>query len=140
ARVRVEAEATARAEAALGLQMDLLASQGAAATTSYERHKVALEILKLEQQLERMKLEEIVASTKAGSVEHEAAKSRLESLAAIHANQPKAEVGAGLMADAFADAAGAVDDVIDAFRRRDWHGLAKGLAGAIKSLQVAFGE
>lgn len=137
ARVRVEAEATARASAGVQLQIDLLASQGAAATTSYERHKVALEILKLEQQLERMKLEEIVATTKAGSVEHEAAKARLESLEAIHANQTKAEVGAGLLADAFADAAGAVDDVVDAFRRHDWVGVLKGAVDAFKSIKAA---
>lgn len=137
ARVRVEAETTARASAGLQLQIDLLASQGAAATTSYERHKVALEILKLEQQLERMKLEEIVATTKAGSVEHDAAKARLESLEAIHANQTKAEVGAGLLADAFADAAGAVDDVVDAFRRHDWVGVLKGAIDAFKSIKAA---
>lgn len=140
ARVRFEAEATARAEAGLQLEMDLLASQGAAATTSYERHEIALELLKLEQQLERLKLEEIVATTKAGSVEHDRAKARLESLEAIHANQTEAAIGVGLMADAFADAAGSVDDVISAFRKHDWNGVVTGLAQSIKGLQAAFGE
>lgn len=90
----LQAEANDRAEAALTLQIDLLTSQSAAARTQGAKDQIDEHILQLEQQLERQKLEEIVASVTATQTEKDIAAARLKQLPTIQANQTAAKLQA----------------------------------------------
>jgi hypothetical protein len=133
----VQAEINAKAEAALQLQIDLLQSQADAADTDGQRRGIQLKILELEQQLERLKLEEIVNSATATDAEKAIARARLGVLGAIQKNELRATVGGFL--DNFNRAKDAVGGLADAFKSHDWGRVASSLVSTIQGLQVAFG-
>lgn len=117
-------------------EIDILVSQREVARFGFERREIDREILAAQQQIERLKLEEIVATTASTSAEHQIAKARLKVLDIIHANQRKSAMGTA--EDAFNDVARALEDVVRAFEEQDWQKLVKSLVEAFGTLVSIF--
>lgn len=140
-----EASADALAKEALGrqvasrdLQIDVLTSQGAVAKFAYQRRDIDMKVLKLQQQIEKLKLEEIVASKLSTQAEKDIAAARLAMLGIIQGNQQTA-LGGGIDG-AFNNVKSALDGMASAFKNRDWKGAVSGLMEALGSLKAAFGK
>jgi hypothetical protein len=134
----VEAEANTRAESALEIQIDGLAIQADQAKTSAERRDLDARILELQQELERLKLQEVIASAQSTDLEKSIARSRLAMLDATKKSAKEKSVE--VMEGAFADAGNAVDDMVRAFESNDWNGAFKGVMEAVKAVEIAFGK
>lgn len=130
-------EAAQREQSQLELMIDVLRSQEGAASTETRRVGIKQKILKLEQQLERLKLEEVVATTAAGSDENDAARSRLAKLNQMQDDDLKAAAG-GLMSS-FQSTSSALDGMASAFRSKNWSQALGNLDQALSSLKTAFG-
>lgn len=130
-------EALNRQTAAAELQIDVLSSQGAVAKYAYQRRDIDMKVLKLQQQIERLKLEEVVHSSASTQAEKDIAAARLAALGAIQGNQQKAADGG--LDGAFNNVKNALDGMASAFKNQDWKGVLTGLIEAIGSLRAAFG-
>lgn len=130
-------EALALRTAESDAQVRLLSSTRNLERSAAGRRAIDLDILKLQQELERGQLEQVVASTTATETQKKIAQALLGQLNAIHGNETSA---AYRMEDAYDDAAKAANDVANAFERQDWYGLANGLADAMKALKLAFSD
>lgn len=111
-------------------QVDLLSSQRDVARYAYQRRALDLEILAAQQKIARMKLDEVIATTAANSVERQIAEDRKAELVAIQANQTRAAVGT--FQDNFRDASDAFGDLVGAIKSKDWD-------RAVSSVMEAFG-
>lgn len=129
-------EALGRQTAERELQIDLLASQGAIAKYGFQRRAIDMQVLKLQQQIERLKLEEIVNSKLSTQAEKDIARARLSLLGIIQANQQKAVDGG--LDGAFNNVTNALEQMAAAFKARDWKGVLGGLIEAIGTLRDAF--
>jgi len=129
----LEKQALAIKEGEVAAQTALLQSQLGLNITNAKRRDIELRILKLQQQIERAKLVE-AAKSKDPAVS-EPAKKMLEVFDEIAKNQQKAADG---LERRFEDAARAVGDVADAFRRRDWNALWNSIKNAFDELAAAF--
>jgi hypothetical protein len=118
------------------VQLRVLASQEAIARYEFQRRALSLERLKIEQDLERLGLERIVASETANEAEKQIARAMLERLAVIHGNETKAATGN--FQDTFRRVVNAMNDVSSAFERQDWNALANSIVEAIGTLKEAF--
>lgn len=118
--------------AGLENEIDILASQGEVAKYGFQRREIDRQILAIQQRIERLKLEEIVATTASTSAEHQIAKERLKILDKIHGNQRQGAMGTA--EDAFNDVARALEDAARAFEAQDWQKLVNSLAEAFGSL------
>lgn len=117
-------------------QMRVLESERDLAKYGYQRRAKEIELLKLAQQLERLKLEEIIATTAIGSIERERAEAEQAILDLIHGNQMKKAIGDA--EDAFNDVASAFGQAVDAFKAQDWKKLVDSLVEAFGALKAAF--
>lgn len=138
-----EAEAIGKAKeafdlqaSAIELQIDVLASQEAAAKYEFERRAIGLERLKLEQQLERITLEQVTVKNGALAIDELIAAARLAELGRIHENQTRAATGD--YQDAYRRVTDALNDVSRAFESKDWNALATSIVNAIGTLREAF--
>ncbi|MDP3493968.1 MAG: hypothetical protein Q8R82_12710, partial [Hyphomonadaceae bacterium] len=136
ATIRLQDEASARTEAAIQLQIDLLESQRGLADTAASRREIDLEILKLEQELERIKLKEVVASAASTKIEKDIAAARLRNLAEVQGNDRRAAYD---LREAFEDTAGSLNDLRSAFESQDWYAAVNSLKSAFDGLKMAFG-
>ena len=121
---------------AIKLQIDVLASQEAAAKYEFERRAIGLERLKLEQQLERITLEQVTVKNGALAIDELIAAARLAELGRIHENQTKSATGD--YQDAYRRVTDALNDVSRAFESKDWNALAASIVNAIGTLREAF--
>jgi hypothetical protein len=136
---RVLEEQETRARSVLDLQVELLGGYADLANSSYERARIELEILKLQQAEERQRLEIVANSTdlnKYSAAEVEEARRRLAVLPQLHANQLKLVEAGNTLLDAFATLAGAVEGMVSAFKRGD---IGAGISGLGATLQQIAG-
>jgi hypothetical protein len=133
----VAEEANRRAEAALELQIDILQSAADAADTDGKRLEIRIQILKLEQELELLKLQEVIDSKTSSDTEKLIAAARKRELGAIDDNQLHALVGG--FSDSLRNAESAVGGLASAFKSHDWGQVASQLVSTVQSLSVAFG-
>jgi hypothetical protein len=117
-------------------QIDLLDAQRDSARFGFERREIDLQILEAQQTIERLKLQEIVATTASTSAEYKIAEARLKVLDAIHGAQTDA--AKGTPQDAFDRVTRAMEDVARAFEARDWNALVTSIVEAIGTLKEAF--
>lgn len=128
----------ARQAGAIEDQMRVVESQRDLAKYGFERRAKEIELLKLAQQLERLKLEEIIATTAIGSVARDRALAEQALLDLIHGNQMKKAIGTS--EDAFNNVANALGQAADAFRSQDWKKLVDSLAEAFGTLKAEFAK
>jgi len=117
-------------------QIDLLEAQRGSARYAFERRAIDLQILEAQQKIERLKLQEIVATAASGSREREIAEARLKVLDAIHGAQTSS--AKGTPQDSFERVTRAMEDVARAFETRDWNALVTSIVEAIGALREAF--
>lgn len=137
AQARLEAETRARAEAAAANQIDLLNSQRDLAKYAYQRRDLELEILKIQQDLERAYLEQVANSPTSTPEEKDQAKKRLAIVDKLFKNQTKAVEAAYSLQRAYDDTAKGVQAMADAFKNHDWAGILKGLQDTIAAVKLA---
>jgi len=126
----------------------LLASQVDLASTAYERGKIELEILKAQHTIERLKLEEIVASKASTENERAIANARLGVLEQIQNNEVKAAKRANIadgiteVGDALSNYAKAFDSNLASKISQGFNNVANAFAtgGPIAAAMAAFSE
>lgn len=101
-------------------QLDLLGSQRDLNRSATGRNRVELEILKAQHQIERLKLEEIVASSQSTKAEKEIARSRLRVLEQIQANEVELAGRGTTLADTLNEMIDEGRGFADAIGSRDW--------------------
>lgn len=129
-RQRFEVEA-----AGMGDQIDILSSQRDIARYGFERRDLDLKILKAQQDIERLKLQEVLATAASTSAEYKIADARLAILDVLHKNQTQAAVGT--FQDNFHDASDAFGDLARALKSKDWESAATALIEAFGTLRKA---
>ena len=134
----IQAESADRARASLELQLELLQSQAAAAGTAFERVGLDEKILELQQQLERQKLEEVIASKSSTDLEVETARAKLRLLGTLQDNDRKARDGSVI--DQFERTSGALQNVIDGADSSDWMQAFRGLDSAMGMFRKALAK
>lgn len=117
-------------------QIDLLESQKATAKFAFQRRAIDREILEHQQRIERLKLEEIIATTASTSAEYKIAEARLKVLDLIQANERKA--AEQTPDQVFGELSSTLQGVIDAFQRQDWEKAVTGLIEAFGKLKDTF--
>jgi hypothetical protein len=140
---RTYEEEEQRAQDALDLQVDLLQGQADLAQSGYERAKVELRILALQQEEERRHLEQVVALGKlAGYTDQQvgAARQRLAVLPEIHRNERDLVRVQDALIDSFNDLAGAIDSMKGAFKSGDVAGGLSSLGRTLKELSGLSGS
>lgn len=136
-------ERLARQKAALELaeadnQVDLLASQLGLVKSGVARNRVELQILKLQHQIERKKLEDLIASTASSDNEKAIAEARLRVLQQIQANEALQLEEQGSLLNVLTEATDAVSSFKRAFKSRDWAGALSQLQRTISTVMEAF--
>ncbi len=121
--------------AGMGDQLDILNSQRDLARYGFQRRDLDLQILKSQQQIERLKLQEVLATAASTSAEYKIAAVRLAILDILHKNQTQAVVGT--FQDNFHDAADAFGDLARAIKSKDWEAAATSLIEAFGTLRKA---
>jgi hypothetical protein len=134
----IQKEASERAQASLQLQIELLSSQADAATTQATKNQISDRILQIEQQLERQKLEEVVASATASQAERDIAAARLKQLPTIQANE-RAAKGQADFDRALQDATSETERFAQAIEHGDVAGAISAFASALKSFSASGG-
>lgn len=122
----------------LQIKIDAWGTERDLAQFAYQRREIDKKILQHQQLLERLKLQEIIDTTAAGTVEHEIAKARLEVLDKIHANQRESAFGRA--EDAYNDLARHVGDAVRAFEEQDWKTLVISIVDAFQRLKEEFAK
>jgi hypothetical protein len=133
---RQTAEMYAASQQGLTNQISLLSSQADLAKTTAARRSIELRMLPLQQESERLKLQEIIATKGAGSAEGKNAQSQLNVLEQVQKAKLKS---AFTFDDAFGDASGALKGMAQAFKGQDWQAAVKGLQSTFDGLKLAFG-
>lgn len=119
-------------------QIDLLAAQANLMQSAYARSRVEVEILEAQQQIERLKLEEVVASATSTANEKAIAQARLQTLAKIQALQLAEAKQQTRLVNAIGEATDAVRGFKNAFRRHDWARVFDELQRTIETIQASF--
>lgn len=125
---------TARQDALTGL----LGSEKDLAQYGFQQRALALQILDVQQQIEREKLEEVVNSKTASDADKAAAQAQLSVLATVQANQKA--LAKGNFEDAYKNVTDALTSTAQAFTSHDWNAAMKGLIEAIGTAKTAFGS
>lgn len=131
-------EAGERARSAIENQIDLLGAQADLTQSAYARALIEVDILKAQQQIERLKLEEVIASATSTATEKAIAQSRLNTLGAVQALELKLAQRQTRLVDAIGEAVDAVRGFKDAFRRHDWAQVFDELQRTIQTIQASF--
>lgn len=125
----------------LDLSIELRQGQAGLLKSTYARNVAELEILKLQQQQERLGLEEVVRRGVLGGYsaqEVELAQRRLATLGEIHATEIEQASQQARLLDAIADAADSVRGFKNAFGRGDFRGALNGLLSTIQAISASF--
>ncbi len=120
-------------------QIDLLTSQDQMLGTDYERQAVEEQILALQQQLARSKLEEVTVANGASVHEAELAAARLSTLKEIQANETFLKKHGGSLADAMQELTDALGGAASALMRGDWASALSSLSASMKALAKTMG-
>lgn len=107
------------------------------AKTGADRRKAEMQILAAQEEIERLKLQEIIETTASVTAEHKIAAKRLELLGVLQANDREVRRQRDL-AFATEEATRAIDDIARAIREQDWGSAFSGLFKAIDGARVAF--
>lgn len=118
-------------------QIEILGSQRDIARFAYQRRDADEAILKAQQHIEQLKLQEIIDTTASGTAEHEIAKARMAVLGAIHAGQTEAQ-RLREFERATTDAGRSIRDIADAVGEHDWGKAFGALINAVDQAGVAF--
>ena len=137
---KLEADSLSVKEAQATAEINLLSSQQGLARSSYERAKIEAKIIEAQANLERLKLEEVVASEFSTQTEKDIAAARLKYLDQIKGNQLKALAQDNSLANAFADLISGVTSVASAFKRADIGSVLSGLSSVVKQLAGLIGS
>jgi hypothetical protein len=124
---------TGRRDALIGLYD----SQKAIADYGFQQRDIDLNILKLQQQIEKLKLEEVVNSKTASDAEKKIAQAQLDVLGQKQANEIKAAQGTFLQS--YDRITGAIDNMTSAFGQHDWVHATSSLIEAMGSAGQALG-
>jgi hypothetical protein len=124
---------TGRRQALIGL----LESQRALADYGFQQRDIDLNILKLQQQIEKLKLEEVVNSKTSSDAEKKIAQAQLDVLGAVQANQIRSAQGSFLQS--YDNITGAINNMASAFSQHDWVHASTSLIDAIGSAGQALG-
>jgi hypothetical protein len=123
---QIKAQQYAMAELSLQGQVDALDAEKAVGKTTEQRRQIALRLFALDEQLQELKLKEVVATTAAGSAENERAKAELANLQATLALRQQAASQANPTNSWSAwlqDAKASVRDVGEAFAKARVDGI-----------------
>lgn len=138
----------ARETSGLENEIAVLRSQSDLAKWGFQRSRIAEEILKREHEIERIKLQEALASAQAAKDQDAIAKARAAIAAAEqrqrNERERQAQESRFPLLDVFEEVAGeaatSIRRVADALDRNDFVGAFRGLYDAIKKAQAAFKE
>lgn len=117
--------------------VDLLSSQADLTKSAFARNLVEGKILEAQNEIERLKLEEIIASAESTANEKAAARARLTVVEQIHANEKALLAEQTRLVDAIGEADDAVRGFKDAWRRHDWPGLLDNVERALQTIIAA---
>lgn len=126
----------ARQTGAVQDQISILESERDLARYGFQRRALEIKILRRAQELERLKLDEIIATAPMGSVARDRAEAEKAILDVVQNNQMKKAVGTA--EDAYENVARAVDQAARAFAERDWKGVVDSLIEAFGTLKAEF--
>ena len=135
--VREERERVEIAVAARENQIDILASEAALLKSSFARNRVELEILKAQHEIERLKLEEVIASAASTGAEKAIARARMDALEKIQANEVRQVEEQSRLVDLITEAADAVSGFKSAFGSRNWAGALDQLMRTVQTVSNA---
>ena len=127
-----------RRTSALDSEIDLLGAQEDITKSAYARALIDVDILKAQQQIERLKLEEVIHSATSTATERAIAQARLNTLGKIHALELTEAKSHTRLIDAIDEAIDAVGGFKDAFRRHDWARAFDELQRTIETIQTSF--
>lgn len=117
--------------------VDLLSSQADLTKSAFARNLVEGKILDAQHEIERLKLEEIIASAESTENEKAAARARLNVVHQIQANERALLAEQTRLVDAIGEAGDAVRGFKDAWRRHDWPGLLDNVERALQTIIAA---
>ncbi|MDZ4372893.1 MAG: phage tail length tape measure family protein, partial [Phenylobacterium sp.] len=119
-------------------QIDLLALQADLTRSAYARNVIEAKILAAQHEIERIKLEEVIASEVSTAHEKAVAQSRLNVLGLIQERERQQLAQQTRLVDAIGEATDAARGLRRAWGRRDFAGLLDNLAVAIETTTAAF--
>lgn len=119
-------------------EADLLEAQQGLAQYEFQREAGAVKLLKIRQQLEKLAIQEALASEKLTKVQRDILEARLGQLDAIHSVQ--LEAAAVTAEQRFNNVSNALQGVADAIRSKDWFAAVQSLFAAIGQLRNAFSK
>lgn len=128
----------ARRTGAVQDQISILESERDLARYGFQRRALEIKILRRAQELERLKLDEIIATAPMGSVARDRAEAEKAILDLVQNGQM--EKAAGTAEDAYENVARAVDQAAMAFADKDWKGVIDGLIEAFGTLKEEFAK
>jgi len=120
--------------------IDLLAAQADLTKSAYARGLIEIDILKAQHEIERLKLEEVVASATSTATEKAIAQARLGVLGQIQALEVEQAKSQTRLVDAVGEAADAASRFRSALKRHDWASVFDELQSTIQTIQASFKE
>lgn len=119
-------------------EIDLLSAQADITQSAYARSRIEVEILRAQQQIERLKLEEVIASATSTATEKAIAQARLNTLGSIHALELELAKRQTRLVNAIGEATDSVRGFKDAFKRHDWARVFDELERTIATIKASF--
>ena len=138
--VRLDGEFNAASQGSVQAQIDLLTSQQGLTQSSYASAKLAQQILPLQQQLEQLKLEEIIFSQNSTLAQKANAIALLNTTVAAQANATAVAKNNASFLNGLDEAAGALGSMAEAIKSHDFGGLLTGFSGVLKSASGLAGD
>lgn len=127
-------------QAARQNHIDLLIAQADLLQSSYARALAEQDILKAQQELEKVTLQAVTVANGATAAQEADAKRRLETLGQIHAAQAEQAKRETRLVNAIGEASSAVRGFKDAFKRHDWARAFDELQRTIETVKASFAK